>query len=51
MQTLDVGQIQQCDFGHMLRREDTREIRGYVRNPKNMIPFDVLNAKELMQKL
>jgi hypothetical protein len=35
----------------MIRGESTREIWGWVRNPKNMIVFDVLNAEELMQKL
>jgi hypothetical protein len=39
------------DLGHLIKQEHTREVGGKVRNPKNMIVVDVLNAKELMQKL
>jgi hypothetical protein len=35
----------------MIRQKHTREVWGEVRNHKNMIVFDVLNAEELMQKL
>jgi hypothetical protein len=39
------------DLGHMIRWEHTREIWGLVRNPKNMIVFEVLTAEDLIQKL
>jgi hypothetical protein len=43
--------VKGLDFVHIIRREHTREVGGYIRNPKNMIVFAVLIAKELMQKL
>jgi hypothetical protein len=43
----------ELDFDHMMRREYTREVCGWANSSpqKNKIAFDVLSAKELMQKL
>jgi hypothetical protein len=39
------------DFDHMMRWEHTRNYKDRQEPPKNKITFDVLYAKELMQKL
>jgi hypothetical protein len=39
------------DFDHMMRREPQGRYEDRQETQKNKIAFDVLNAKELMQKL
>jgi hypothetical protein len=42
------------DFVHLISLEHTRELGGYIRNPKHMIEFDVLikgtNEENLKQQ-